>query len=131
MPMSCRIDRDRSVIMIRGSGVLTDQEMLDALKELRTSPDLQPNMPTLSDMTGLEGLEITPVGLAKTIELMESTADRRGSAKAAIVVEPDSYAACRYAQLLAEMADSNHVQPRFKVFHHAAEACEWIGLEPA
>jgi len=128
MPMKCEIDGEVGVIMLRGWGTLTDQEMLDAVKELRTSPDLRPNMPTLSDMTNVERLNITPNGLAKTIEHMESTSDRRGISRAAIVVRPGDEAAGILANMFATMSNANRVQPSFKVFHNFADAERWLSL---
>ncbi len=50
MPMNYIIDKRRDLIRIIGSGVLTDEEMIQCISGLREDPALQPDMITLSDM---------------------------------------------------------------------------------
>ena len=128
MTMECRIDPDRGAVLIHGFNKLTDEEMIEAISKLRLNPDLKPGMPTLSDMTAVDELAITPYGLAQMAEVMFSTDEHRGDAKAAIVVKANSETANIFAGMLAGMSERNRLRPRFKVFHDLAEARNWLEI---
>ncbi|MBT3786739.1 MAG: hypothetical protein HN725_03115 [Alphaproteobacteria bacterium] len=128
MTMECRIDPDRGAVLIHGFNKLTDEEMIEAISKLRLNPDLKPGMPTLSDMTQVEDLAISPYGLAQMAEVMFSTDEDRGDAKAAIVVKANSDTANIFAGMLAGMSERNRLRPEFKVFHDLAEARVWLEI---
>ncbi len=125
MPMSYIIDQRRNLIRITGSGVLTDKEMIQCITDLREDPALQPDMSTLSDMRNVE-VAFTAEGIAKMLNIMERTSERRTGAKAAIVVNSEvAFGMGRIFEMRAEV----RVDPSFMIFRDMEAACEWLGIE--
>ena len=123
MPMSYTIDSDAGVISITGEGLLTDSEMIDCVDALRHDPALRPEMNTLSDMRRIE-VGFTSAGVEKMVEVMRATEDRRGAAKAAIVVSED--VAFGMARMFESIADFSGVHPEFRVFRDIQSAVDWL-----
>jgi hypothetical protein len=125
MPMSYTIDGDTQLIRIVGRGRVTDEEMLDCVTTLRTDPGLVPGMRTLSDMREIE-VGSTNDGISEMLAVMESTAQRRVAAKAAIVVATD--VAFGMGRML-EMLSDDVTDPSFRIFRDLSAAFEWLGIE--
>lgn len=125
MPMTYTIDEEKSLVRILGTGRVTDEEMLECISSLRSDPKLEAHMNTLSDMRDIE-VGFTSDGVAGMLEIMESTADRRSAARAAIVVGSDL--AFGMARML-EIQATDRLHPSFQVFRDMAAACRWLGVE--
>jgi hypothetical protein len=123
--MRYEIDQEAGLVRIAGSGAVTDQEMVDCVSALRRDPDLQPSMCTLSDMRGIE-VAFTADGVARMIQVMEETRDRRDAARAAIVA--DSNAAFGMGRMF-EMRAEDRAQPRFGIFRDMESAMAWLEAE--
>lgn len=122
MPMTYTIDAEARLVRIVGTGRLTDDEMLQCVSALRADPKLEPDMNTLSDMREIS-VGFTADGVSSMLELMESTADRRSTAKAAIVVS--STAAFGMGRMV-ELRTEDRVEPTFRIFREMQEACDWL-----
>ncbi len=124
--MTYTIDRGARLIRLVGSGRLTDEELLRCVSSLREDPALDPGMNTLSDMRDIE-VGFTSRGISSMLAVMEETADRRGPAKAALVVSSDvAFGMGRMLQTLSE----GRVEPHFRIFRDMSDACEWLGIDP-
>ena len=124
MPMMYTLDHDTGLVRITGSGRLTDDDMVTCIECLRADPGLEPDMSTLSDMRGVD-MALTPRGIEQMLAVMRRTADRRHSAKAAIVVDTDlAFGFGRMFELRAE----DQTEPRFRIFRDMDAAEEWLGL---
>ena len=122
MPITYSIDVDEKLVYIVGSGRLTDEEMVDCVRDLRSDPMLQPDMNVLSDMRAIE-MGFTPNGIRKMLDIMVSTEDRRSEAYAALVVTQDvTFGMGRMLQLRAR----DHVTPHFEVFRDLEKARDWL-----
>ena len=120
--MTYSIDVDEKLVYIVGNGRLTDEEMADCVRDLRSDPMLQPDMNVLSDMRAIE-MGFTPNGIRKMLDIMVSTEDRRSEAYAALVVARDvTFGMARMFQLRA----SEHVSPNFEVFRDVEKARDWL-----
>jgi hypothetical protein len=122
--MTYTIDPEARLVRLEGVGLLTDDEMVRCISAMRGDPRLEPDMDTLSDMRDIE-VGFTPEGVARIIDAMETTAGRRLSAKAAIVVSSD--VAFGMGRML-EMRSDEVVDPSFRIFRDMAEAREWLGI---
>ena len=126
MPMTYEIDREAGLVLIVGRGAVTDQEMVDCVSALRRDPDLEPSMPTLSDMRGIE-VAFTPDGIVRMIQVMEDTKDRRDAVRAAIVADSD--AAFGMGRMF-EMRAQDRAEPKFGIFRDMESALDWLGADP-
>jgi uncharacterized UPF0146 family protein len=82
-------------------------------------------MRTLSDMREIE-VGSTNDGISEMLAVMEGTAQRRVTAKAAIVVATD--VAFGMGRML-EMLSDDVTDPSFRIFRDLSAAFEWLGIE--
>jgi len=123
--MTYAIDHEARLVRIVGDGRLTDQEMLECISALREDPRLEPDMNTLSDMREIE-VAFTQRGVSAMIDVMERTASRRSSARAAIVVSTDvAFGMGRMFELQVD----ERVAPTVRIFRDLLAAREWLGIE--
>ena len=124
MPMTYVIGPHHHLVRITGTGVLTDEEMIRCVSDLRSDPALEPDMRTLSDMRHIE-VAFTAKGIDEMVRVMDTTAERRKKAKAAIVVSSDlAFGMGRMLEMTAE----ERADPRFMIFRDMDAAYEWLGL---
>ena len=125
MPMTYRIDREARLVRIEGRGRLTDDEMVQCISSLRSDPELEPDMQTLSDMRDVE-VDFNTEGVMRMLDVMARTAEKRSSVRAAIVV--NSTVAYGMGRML-EMRAEEQSDPVFQIFRDMQAACEWLGIE--
>lgn len=124
MPITYRIDPDQGLILTTATGVLTDDELLDHKRALAADPDFSPGMRQLSDVRGVERLDVTPQGVRLMVALDRHQADQLGAWKLAIVTTADFvFGTARMYQTMTD-EELKHVQ----VFRDMAEARSWLGL---
>ena len=108
------------------TGVLTDQEMFRHKQVLLDDPDFRPDLKELSDVRGIEKLDITPDGVRQFAALDQEHGRKLGEHRLAIVVsEAAVFGMARMYQTFTE-ENVQHVQ----VFRDMSEAREWLGLPP-
>lgn len=125
MTMTYTIDREARLVRIVGAGRLTEDAMVECISALREDSQLEPDMNTLSDVREIE-VAFTPQGLSAMIDVMERSASRSPSARAAIVVSSD--VAFGMGRMLELKADER-VGPSFRVFRDILAARKWLGIE--
>jgi len=123
--MTFSIDLEIRLIRLEGSGRVTDEDMLECVKAMRSDSRLEPDMNTLSDMRGIE-VGFTSQGVRRLVDVMRMTAEKRKAAKAAIVVSADvAFGMGRMLEILSD----ERVEPRFRIFRDFDEAREWLGSD--
>src|SRR6266404_7867665 len=63
MPLEVTIDSTRRVIMMRGSGVLTDADLASAHHQCETNPALDPSFARICDLSGITEVQVSDEGL--------------------------------------------------------------------
>jgi len=63
MPLEVTIDSARRVIMMRGSGVLTDADLASAHHQCETNPALDPSFARICDLSGITEVQVSDEGL--------------------------------------------------------------------
>ena len=125
MPMTYCIDVESRLVRIMGAGRVTDDELVQCIESLRADPKLEPDMNTLSDMREIE-VGFTTEGVTRMLDVMDASADRRSTSKAAIVVASDvAFGMGRMVELRSE----ERADPSFRIFRSMREACLWLGVE--
>ena len=122
MPLRYQIDAENGVVLITGSGTISDGDMILCAAGVRSDPDLTPSMPSFIDVRGVKS-SVTRSGIYDLVDVMEQTADRRAKAKAALLV--DDKLAFGMARMLAALTEN--VSPEVRVFEDEDAAHVWLG----
>ncbi len=126
MPITYRIDLELGAVFTTITGVLTDEEMIRHKEQLVKDPDFRPDLKQLSDVRGIESLDVTPEGVRHFAVMDKEHASRLGEHRLAIVASEDAvFGTARMYQMFTEQ-NVEHVQ----VFRDMETAREWLGLPP-
>ena len=124
MAITYCIDMERGVVFTTITGVLTDDEIVQHKQKLVRDPDFSPGMRQLSDVRGVERLDVTPDGVKHFAALDEEHTDELGDHRLAIVVSDN--AVFGTARMYQAFTVRNVEQ--VSVFRSMNEAREWLGL---
>ena len=122
MPISYRIDPKRNLVLVEGSGVVTDKDLLEFRSSMVNDPLFQSDMKELSDFRSVERHEHNREGYRKFIEQEISLAGLLGDYYIAIVTGSDlhfGFSRIYKAQVL-------EVLPHVNVFRDMDEAKAWL-----
>ena len=124
MAITYHIDAPRGLVLTTASGVLTDEELLDHKRRLVEDPHFTPGMKELSDVRGVDKLNVTPEGIGQMVALDKLHAPRLGDYRLAILASEDFvFGTARMYQMLTEDSLEG-----VRVFRDRAEAEEWLGV---
>jgi hypothetical protein len=118
--MTYRIDSVHGVVLTSCTGVLTDDDLLAHKRQLADDPNLRPGMVELSDVRGVERLDVTAVGVRQMVMMDEDLQSHR---LAIVVSQEVIYGMARMYQSLTEPNN-----PNVGVFRDMSEARAWLGL---
>lgn len=59
MPISYRIDPERNLVLVEGSGVITDDDLIEFLSKRMNDPLFRPDMKELADLRDVQRDELT------------------------------------------------------------------------
>ncbi len=89
MPISYRIDPERNLVLVEGSGVITDDDLFKFLSKRMNDPLFRPNMKELTDLRDVERDELTMDSFQRFFEQQKKyTADLKDH-RVAIVTDSD------------------------------------------
>ena len=124
MPISYTIDDARSLIHTTASGVLTDDDIIAHKASLASDRRIRPTMRELSDIRGVDRLDVTPEGITRMIWADQETWPAAEGKKLAIVVSTEvAYGLGRMYQIQASPVDE-----KVRIFRDLDEAKSWLGL---
>jgi hypothetical protein len=124
MAITYAIDSGLGVVFTKATGVLTDDELVAHKQDLLRDPAFKPGMVELSDVRGVERLEVTPEGIRRFVAQDKASADQLRGFKLAIVASKDVvYGMARMYELRTD-GDPLLVN----VFRDMEEARTWLGL---
>jgi hypothetical protein len=127
MPISYEIDEVNGWVRMVGSGVITDDEVLAYRQSLVADPRFHPSMKLLSDMRGIESVQVTAGGIRRLVHEESTHAQQLAARRLAIVTDsPVAYGMARMYQMLAENAGG-----AIQVFRRVEEATAWLLSEAA
>lgn len=119
MRITREIDRENLVVVLRVSGALDDDGLLQLVVQLRSDPEVKPDYALLIDLSEANGGAVTSLGVRALAAqpLVLSPASRR-----AVVVPTDlGFGMARMYEMLRE-AHAGGVRP----FRDLAEAQRWV-----
>ena len=125
MPISYRIDVERNLVLTTGSGTLTDNDIIQFKARLLQDPDFKPGMKELSDIRGIDQLDITPSGVQAMVQQDARHSAEVASHKLALVVSKEvAYGMARMYQTLTQ----SNIET-VGVFRDIDEARAWLQLK--
>jgi hypothetical protein len=124
MPMTYTIDAPRQLVRATGSGVLTDDDVMNHRQALATDPAFTAGMRELSDICAVTDFQVTPAGVRIMVAADVKMVPSGGMHKLAVVAEENvAYGMSRMYQTFGE--------PNIRsvgVFRNIKEAEAWLGI---
>jgi len=122
LPADYEIDAGQDVVLTRGHGRLTDDDLLGVQQRLREDPGFRPDMNELCDLRDVSRVEVTARGLRV---LADRNPFGAGSRRAFVVERPVLFGIVRMLQALTDRhPDELRVQ-----FDELPGARAWVGLD--
>jgi hypothetical protein len=124
MPMSYTIDPVRKLIRATGSGVLTDDDVMEHRRALAADPKITRGMPEISDVRQVRDFQVTVAGIRIMVAADARMVASGGMHKLAVVAEENvAYGMSRMYQTLGEP----NIRSSIGVFRDYKEAEDWLG----
>jgi len=121
MPATYWIDVEKRLVLTRGWGVFTEQDLLGHFTMLAADPVFQPTFSQLADLRHVDRAEVSkPFIRRHALEHLFSSSARR----ALVVSSADHYELARIYAEFAQYASQN-----VHVFRDMHDAEEWLGIE--
>jgi hypothetical protein len=124
MPMTYTIDASHKLVRATGSGVLTDDDVMNHRRALAADPEFSPQMREISDIRTVTEFQVTPAGVRIMVAADVKMVASGGMHKLAVVAEENvAYGMSRMYQTLGE--------PNIRsvgVFRNYKDAEEWLGI---
>ncbi len=124
MPISYEIDTRLGLIRTTAMGVLTDADLVAHKRALASDPRIKPGMRELSDVRGVEQLEVTLAGIGTFVSMDAEPAAMPDDYRLAIVASTD--VVFGMARLYQQRTDEE--LKRVGIFRTMEEAAAWLGL---
>ena len=128
MPITITVNTAERVRYSVLSGSVNDKELLDAYARSLEAPDFDPSLNGLVDARGVRQMDVTPAGLRRLADLIQTVDRLQLPTKVAIVAESD--VAFGMARMYQSIRASGGAPSEHRVFREMAEARAWLGLEP-
>ncbi|MBW8770582.1 MAG: hypothetical protein JF589_12550 [Gemmatimonadetes bacterium] len=120
MPATYEIDRERRLVLSRGWGVFTEQDLLGHFTMLGADPAFQSTFSQLADLRSVEHAELRREFIRR--HALEHLFDRNAR-RAIVVSSADHYELARIYAEFAQYASQN-----VHVFRDMHDAEAWLGL---
>jgi len=118
MPLTVTVDKKRGLVITRGSGVLTLDDVASARAQARANPDFDPRFFELFDMRAVTEARITGAEMAR---IAASSVLGPGVCRAFVVANQKQHGLARMFSGLAEPHDQ-----RVDIFRDIAVAESWL-----
>jgi len=121
VPVSFRIDRARRLVVTTARGVLTDEEVLNHVRELTTDPEFDPTFRQLADFREVTRAELTSTG----VRAVARKSPWQAGARRAFVCDQDVlFGIARMFELF-----SDEGKDEIQVFREMSGAQAWLRLD--
>ena len=125
MPLEVRVDLERQLIQVRGTGLVTDQDLLGYIKEYLEEEELS-GCDEFFDLSRADLLDLTPSGLARVAEAAAATDPQTLPTKIAVLVsEASGMGLSRMYQVLRQDQGGSR---SIRLFWDQGECLEWLGF---
>jgi hypothetical protein len=122
MPALVTIDVERKLVITVCSGTVTDEEFVQARKQVLADPTFDPSFDRLWDFTAVTGAEVNDETIAHLVE----TSPFMGDILRAVVVSMSAKALARVMEFVAQ---SRRFNRRIAAFPSRETAWQWLESE--
>ncbi len=127
MPLNVQIDENQQVIFVRGEGIVTDQELLDYVREYLG--DSRYNIyDELIDLTEADLQDLTYAGLSELASVVAATDPEAIPIKIAILISQSL--GMGLSRIYSRLREFKGGRRQTRVFWDRDECMEWLGLIP-
>lgn len=123
MPGAFTIDEPRGLVLSRGWGILTDDELLTHARVLGADPRFRGDFAQLADLLGVSEVQTTSAGIQ---ELAAINPFGPGSRRALVVSRGAAYGFGRMYQIVRK-----DDRDELEIFHDLDSALGWLGFAEA
>ena len=120
MPCSYTIDLARSLVLSRGWGILTDDELLAHVRALTVDPRFARNFHQLADLRDVADVEVTALTIR---EMARLNPYGKGSRRAVVVTSDVLFGMARMYQILRDEPTDE-----MEIFRKLDDALRWLGV---
>jgi hypothetical protein len=121
MPAGYTIDLERSLVLSRGWGVLTDRELLAHVRTLTADPRFAQNFCQLGDLRDVTDVQITAATIREMVRLNPFWA---GARRALVVTSDVVFGMARMYQILRDESPDE-----LEIFREMDGALQWLGVD--
>jgi ABC-type transporter Mla MlaB component len=126
MPITFYEDRAADVRLTTLTGAVTDTELLDAYARVLASPEFDPRLDVLVDLSGIDRADVTVEGLGVVAGFVAAaTAELRRRPRVALVAPAAPLR--QLAEQYVVAAEREHARLEYRVFEDTAAARAWLG----
>lgn len=123
MPISYDIDEHRGVVRTIATGRLTDEDLLDHKRALLADARFRPGMRELSDIRGVDQLDVTPQGIMEAASFDADYEAELGAHRLGLLVPSDLVFGMARMYEMRTAGSTGGVE----VFRTEDEALRWLG----
>jgi hypothetical protein len=122
MPIVYRLDPERNLVLVEGSGVITDNDLFEFLSNRINDPLSSPNMNVLADLRDVERDELTMDNFLRFFDQQIKYTARLNDYLVAIVTNSDLYFG--FTRIFMSMMGDHY--GNMQVFRDMEEAKTWL-----
>ena len=128
MPIAYQIDHDRRLVVARGQGILTDEDVFGYQRDVWSRQDVQ-GYSELVDMSAVEQIDGASVDRMRQLASLSASMDAASSPSRFAIVAPSdaAFGLGRMYQTFRHMEGSSTKE--ISVFRTVSEALQFLGLE--
>jgi hypothetical protein len=127
MPIDYLIDHEQRVVLARGRGVLTDEDVFGYQHEVWSRPEVA-GYDELVDMSEVEQIALPSVGRVRTLARLSASMDPSSPASKLAIVAPEDLAFGLGRVYEAYREGNDQSTKRVGVFRTRADALTFLGL---
>ncbi len=124
MPVTYRVDRERSLALTTAEATLTPADLQGYVRAVLADPDVRPGFNELVDLTHVASLELSTADIASVVGAIEEFGQKVKETRTALVTSD------RNAEEISRLYDlfRTRMPGTMRLFRDLAEARAWLGV---
>jgi hypothetical protein len=128
MPTEHEVDHRRRLVIAKGRGTLTDQDVFEYQRGVWSRPELA-GYDELFDMSDVENIDLPSLERVRELAKLSASMDEAGSRSRLAIVAPKDFAFALGRLYEAHRGLDERSRKTVSVFRSVGEALAWLGSE--
>jgi hypothetical protein len=128
MPIEHEVDHRRRLVIAKGPGTLTDQDVFEYQRGVWSRPELT-GYDELFDMSDVENIDLPSLERVRELAKLSASMDDAGSRSRLAIVAPKDFAFALGRLYEAHRGLDERSRKTVSVFRSVGEALAWLGSE--